>query len=327
MNAQMMSDLVSVIVVSFNSSSFVLHTLNSVFNQTYRHIELIISDDSSSDNTINLVEDWITNHANRFVSVKITQSSINKGTACNINRGLQYAHGTWIMPLAADDVLKTNYLQEMLEFFHSNNEIKIAYSNVEYIDSKGNLISQRSKYYSKFNLNTTDSNLQHKVLLRYNPVFSPSLIFNRSIIDNYGMFDERFPLCEDLFFLIKITGKGEKIYYNPTILLQYRLHQSSIQQKTKEILRKYDFDYYNGLHEYALSFYSALERSLFNFVWKELQLFSRIYDNKNTLWAKLSISMTTLVPHFILRIIRFKYYLAIKPRRGVEKPNDKSCSN
>ena len=177
MNAQMMSDLVSVIVVSFNSSSFVLHTLNSVFNQTYRHIELIISDDSSSDNTFNLVEDWITNHANRFVSVKITQSSINKGTAYNINRGLQYAHGTWIMPLAADDVLKTNYLQEMLEFFHSNNEIKIAYSNVEYIDSKGNLISQCSKYYSRFNLNTTDSNFQHEVLLRYNPVFSPSLIF------------------------------------------------------------------------------------------------------------------------------------------------------
>ena len=61
------SPLVSIVVITYNSSKYVLDTLQSVYNQTYKNLELIISDDCSSDNTVAIVEKWLIDNGNRFV--------------------------------------------------------------------------------------------------------------------------------------------------------------------------------------------------------------------------------------------------------------------
>ena len=61
-----MDMLVTVVVVTYNSSKYVLETLDSIFEQTYKNIELIITDDGSSDNTVELCREWLTHYGDRF---------------------------------------------------------------------------------------------------------------------------------------------------------------------------------------------------------------------------------------------------------------------
>lgn len=97
--------LVSIIVVTYNSEKFVEETLESVYNQDYNNIELIVSDDCSSDGTLQLCRRWEETHKNRFSEVKILQTPNNRGICGNYNFALQHATGKYIKYIAGDDVL------------------------------------------------------------------------------------------------------------------------------------------------------------------------------------------------------------------------------
>lgn len=309
----MKTDIVSIIVVSFNSSKYIYDALNSVLIQTYPLIELIVADDNSSDNTVDLVNTWFVKNSKRFVSAKVLKSEKNRGTACNVNKGILASKGRWIKTLAADDVLEKEYVQEMINFM-SVKEISVAYSNVLYIDSNGHSISANTPYYSKFNCGMLSSSQQKSVLMRFNPVFAPSLIFTREVIEKHGIFDERYPLCEDLFYLIKITSQGEKIYYNPKYLLRYRKHSGSVQAK-REIISKYDLDYLNGLYEYAYKEYHSIEKIQVFLIKKILLSCSKFFNNKLNVLSKSVLGLLILIPNIILKALRLRYYLNIIPSK------------
>ena len=88
--------LASIVVVTFNSAAYVLETLESAKHQTYRNIELIISDDSSIDNTIGICKKWLLNNKNRFVRTKLITVEKNTGVAANCNRGIANSTSDWI---------------------------------------------------------------------------------------------------------------------------------------------------------------------------------------------------------------------------------------
>ena len=80
--------LVSIIVITYNSSKYVLETLESAYNQTYQNIELIISDDCSTDDTVEVCKKWVDEHKDRFVRSEIITTPVNTGIPVNCNRGL-----------------------------------------------------------------------------------------------------------------------------------------------------------------------------------------------------------------------------------------------
>ena len=71
--------LVSVVVMTYNSSKYVLETLDSIYNQTYLNIELIITDDCSTDKTFELCNKWLLQHQNRFIRIEFITNDINTG--------------------------------------------------------------------------------------------------------------------------------------------------------------------------------------------------------------------------------------------------------
>ena len=77
MNIQ--NPLVSIVVITYNSSEYVCETLESAKAQSYQNIELIVSDDASTDNTVPIVTKWIRENKSRFVCVEIVTSPSNTG--------------------------------------------------------------------------------------------------------------------------------------------------------------------------------------------------------------------------------------------------------
>ena len=101
----MENKLVSVRVVSYNSAQTILDTLESIRKQTYQNIELIVSDDCSKDNTVELVYNWLEANKSRFVRTELITVPFNTGTSANVNRSIKACHGEWIKGIAADDIL------------------------------------------------------------------------------------------------------------------------------------------------------------------------------------------------------------------------------
>ena len=83
--------LVSVITATYNSSDFITETLDSIFNQTWEAVELIITDDNSLDDTVEVCRQWLNAKSSRFIRTELITSEVNTGVSGNANRGLMAA--------------------------------------------------------------------------------------------------------------------------------------------------------------------------------------------------------------------------------------------
>jgi alpha-1,3-rhamnosyltransferase len=126
-----MSILVSVPVVTYNAASFVEETLESIFNQTYGNIELVISDDCSKDNTIEIVQKWCEEERvkERFTAIKIVTVPKNTGVSANCNRAISASKGEWIKFIAGDDILLPTCIEDNLNFVRENTNANFGLDN------------------------------------------------------------------------------------------------------------------------------------------------------------------------------------------------------
>lgn len=124
-NMNMRQPLVSINITTYNSSKFIIETLESAKMQTYQNIELIVSDDSSVDNTVELCKKWIEKNKERFVRCKVITVEKNTGIAANCNRAMNASNGEWIKELAGDDIFLPNCVEDNINYVMAHPEINI----------------------------------------------------------------------------------------------------------------------------------------------------------------------------------------------------------
>lgn len=125
-----MNDLVSIIMPSYNTASYIKKTIQSVLDQTYRNWELIIVDDCSTDNTDEVVASI------KDERIKYLKNEINSGAAVSRNRALREAQGRWIAFLDSDDLWMPEKLEKQITFM-AKNGYSFSYTNYEEIDERG----------------------------------------------------------------------------------------------------------------------------------------------------------------------------------------------
>lgn len=111
-----MSDLVSIIMPSYNTGRFIKESIESVLAQTYSNWELIIVDDCSPDNTDDIVAPYLTDYRIRYI-----KNEKNSGAAVSRNRALREAKGKWIAFLDSDDLWHPEKLEKQIAFMVKNN--------------------------------------------------------------------------------------------------------------------------------------------------------------------------------------------------------------
>src|SRR5437762_2913332 len=111
--------LVSIILLSYNYSRFVLETLESVKAQTYAATQLIVVDDCSSDDSVATISHWL--HENRMLGTFIRHSK-NQGICKSLNDALQVANGKYVSMVASDDVLLPDKIARQVEIMESQPE-------------------------------------------------------------------------------------------------------------------------------------------------------------------------------------------------------------
>ena len=113
-------DIVSVIVLAYRSASTIVQTLESIKNQTYTQIELIVADDLSPDNTVEVVSQWIEENKSALYDAKLVTTSVNTGIPGNINRALKVTSGKYVKIIAGDDYMSREAIAEYTAFCESN---------------------------------------------------------------------------------------------------------------------------------------------------------------------------------------------------------------
>jgi len=221
--------LVTINVNTYNSSKYVLETLESAKAQTYDKIELIIADDCSTDHTVELCKSWLRENRERFVRTELITSKCNTGIPENLNRGLKASQGEWIKNIAGDDLLLPNCVSQLLAETSAEKDIIVGimqnFSVQNGVKIYGETVPVKKRYF----LYEGDAAFQHKYLLTKSFNFNPGALIRRRLYVDMGFYDERWRLLEDLPFWLKATDLGKKIYISdnkkPCVL--FRTHHES----------------------------------------------------------------------------------------------------
>ena len=229
--------LVSIIVITYNSARFVLETLESAKAQTYENIELIVSDDASTDDTVEVCRKWLDENKGRFVRTELITVPENTGIPANCNRGLRAAKGEWIKYIAGDDALLEDAIALYINFILNNrNALAVQAEREEYHNCfhQRNLLKTSNRACHPFTEKNITAQKQYNLLLYIKSSVRASTFFaHRDSIIRVNGFDERVRLIEDKPMWIRLTKAGIKIHYMNTTTVKYRRHSDSVQKGQK----------------------------------------------------------------------------------------------
>jgi glycosyltransferase involved in cell wall biosynthesis len=210
--------LVSIIIPTFNSSVLIRGTLNSVLNQTYTHWECIIVDDGSTDDTFDVVNDFIND--DKRMNFYIRPDNIPKGPNASRNYGILKSTGNFVMSLDSDDLLHKNHLESKVKIFNENLLIDCVLSKTILVNYKGKEISKETRTFLTGNL------LEDFITLKVS-WYMHDTMWKRSFLKDKVHYNEDLLKMLDRDFHIRRLLENPKIHLLDEYLSYYRVYNGS----------------------------------------------------------------------------------------------------
>ena len=205
--------LVTVICSCYNHEKYVYNTLNSLLNQSYSPIQLIIVDDFSMDNSKKVIQKWLDNQKND--GIIFIKNQKNLGLNRSFNQAFKQAKGKYIMDLAADDVLFTDGITKLIHQF-KNTKYKncgIVFGNTKFFDVEQKFIRDYLPQDKKPPTGLIVEDFQADSF----EFCSVSALYKREVYETLNGYDENLPF-EDLDFWLRATRYFEVDYTSNFII-------------------------------------------------------------------------------------------------------------
>jgi glycosyltransferase involved in cell wall biosynthesis/septal ring factor EnvC (AmiA/AmiB activator) len=212
---------VSIIMASYNHENYVGEAIQSVLAQTYEDWELIVTDDGSSDRTVDVIKKY------QDPRIKLFCWSKNQGACAAANHSLKEAQGDLIAILNSDDTFLPNKLEKQVGFLDKNPEVGAVFSYAKIIDEKGNEITSDSQSYPGVFVQPNRNRFEwlRYFFLNDNCLCHPSVLIRQACYDEIGLYDERYAQLPDLDLWIRLCIKYE-IHIIPENLVNFRINQN-----------------------------------------------------------------------------------------------------
>lgn len=212
--------LVSVICLSHNHNEFVEESIQSVLDQDYENVELIVVDDGSTDGTKDRIEKMVSGTDIKFLSLQE-----NVGNCTAFNRGFEQSSGEFLIDLAADDVLLKNRITEGLPTF-SSEEIGVNFCDAQLIDRSGQILGTHFKRNQEGLLEEhVHEGDMYEILIKRYFVAAPTMMMKREVLTELGGYDENLSY-EDFDFWIR-SSRNWQYKFTDKVLVKKRLLKNS----------------------------------------------------------------------------------------------------
>ena len=309
----MNSPLVSVLIPAYNHEQYVKSTIQSILMQDYPEIELIIIDDGSMDNTLQIIKEMRDECEKRFTRVDISTQE-NQGTCVTLNRLISKAAGEYVLLIASDDELLPGAISAMVRQLESKPEAGLVVGHNVIMDSEGKAcfwdasrnnvyIPEKAKYlsFSAF-LDATTYPTTHpkwgtyEALLQCNHIPNGYLI-RKSILDQIPPFTREAPL-EDWWLMLQIAKISRIVSINKETF-RYRWHANNTIKQT-ERMRVFGEQTINWEKEYISNLPNKTWQKIFTRTRRRIKLRRFLYQKKVTSKGKT-----------IIKVLRIPVYVSL----------------
>ncbi len=226
---------VTVLLPTYNSSNYIIETLTSICSQDEKEIELIVIDDASTDNTLELVDNYLINSQ---LSYKVIRKPYQKGVCDSLTIASKLAKGEYLAQIGHDDVWLSSHLSSLVELLEKNNKAVAAFSEVEYINENSKVID--GSVFRHIDAVGLESERLFSELLKGNFLCAPSSLIRKSKfnVDYWGYRNERL---QDYLVWLFLSLKGEFVFSSDKTT-KYRLHSNNLSSGDKMLAQsKYEF--------------------------------------------------------------------------------------
>lgn len=228
-----MSPTVSVIIPNYNHAPYLKERIDSVLNQTYQDFEVIILDDCSPDNSVEVIEQY---RSNPHVSHILINEQNTRNTFIQWERGISMAKGRYIWIAESDDVAEPQLLETLIGQLEQHPDASVAFCHSRLIDADGALLSeQNTKNPAQPGQITIDDSctfLRH--LLIFNYIYNASMaVFRRDVYDRANPDYKQFRYCGDWHFWASVCAAGRVIEVYD-MLSRFRQHQRKVTEDSKK---------------------------------------------------------------------------------------------
>lgn len=254
-------DLVSIMILSYNNDDYIEGTIKSIYEQTYKNIELIIADDCSKNLDIDKFKGIIDRYKSSNIKrVIIYKNKINLGTVSNANKAICLSCGKYIKFIGSDDLFYNKDVIWKLIDHMNNNDLEILSCETEINDIHMNHIEVTDNYSNLsecLNENFINNKELYNLLYQKGSIIdTTATIFSKSIFKKYGLFDENYLLVEDWPYWLKLSETNCLWGYDDLMTVKYRrgsgvtsLRSKGVNSDFMSIWKKYYPHWLNKLYK------------------------------------------------------------------------------
>ena len=238
---------ISFITASYNYAEYISETIESVINQTYENWELIIIDDGSKDNSIDIINSYVKKYPEKIMLLTHPNNE-NRGLKETVKLGVQNATGDFVAFVESDDYIRKDYLEKKLEIIKKFPNIKFIYNDVEMVgnvsdnDVKIDTLDITRRMYENKNFPIS--------LHRFMPITNLVPTFSCVMVERKALLKCNFETPQNAWLDWWLWGQlavNNEFYFIPEKLSYWRLHNSSYINTSKESILKKAFQFKKAL--------------------------------------------------------------------------------
>ncbi|WP_338553365.1 glycosyltransferase [Paenibacillus sp. KS-LC4] len=228
-----MKHSVTAVVPVYNAEKYIGKTLESLLNQTCPLDEIIIIDDCSTDDTLEIIKNSLAERNGS--TIRVVRNEKNSGASFSRNRGIELSKTEWILFMDADDVGESHLVERLLERYNHYTMdrcepyllIHSAYSQINELGSKSELIT-------RFQQVGAEEILGYELVR--NHIYLSGTLVKRDALVECGGFDPGITYCEDWDLWLKLAAKGGFVYVDEP-LFYVRRHSTNVSKNIQDVLQ------------------------------------------------------------------------------------------
>lgn len=208
---------VTVFMPVYNTEKYIKRSIESILNQRFKDFELLIIDDGSTDNSVNIIRSF------KDSRIRLIQNSGNKGLPYTRNEGLKYSMGKYIAIMDSDDIAYINRLEEQVKVLEDNEKISVVTSN-------------ERVFYKRVPIKTvkrnTDERFLRLLLIFENCIGNTTVMFKKECLNGL-IYNSNYFVCQDYKFWVDLSKYNNFTSVNK-VLMKYRTGHNNITKRSKQ---------------------------------------------------------------------------------------------